>query len=672
MFISLRVQQSKPIKLRKFFSVHTQNQQFKPVTLPYLLEKYAKNSPLTMLTAHDYSSGLACDQSLIDMILVGDSLAQTALGHPNTLQITMSEMIHHAKAVKRGVFRSFLIGDMPFGTYFTPYLALQNAEQFIRAEMNAVKLEGGRNMVPIVEELVKFGFVVMGHIGLTPQSMNAFGGFKVFGAKEIFEAINLWEDAKRLRDAGASFIVLECVPDRLAALISKNLGIPTIGIGSGNGCNGQVLVFNDLIGVFDKKTLKFCKKFADLNGIVLNACKDYREEVEKRVFPVKGIHTFIIKDKVLNEISQIVKNDIEVKGGTFFGIDKKIDQKYDIKPIKNIVILGAGAIGSLFASKLSKNKEFNVRLIESRIQNNNPDVYNINVNKQEKYQIKGLNHSEIEKEWGQNIDLLVVCCKNYGTEVALDNLFTSLSPSIIIKNVISLQNGYNNVNIIENNLKKHKQNISNIFQFSVYSGVKVVATDCDNEISIIQAVSSKIDVALPKILQNSELEKIFKSDDFHIKDYINFTTFNGKTLMIDWEKLIVNSIINPLTALFNQDNIIISQSSHLQSISKLLIKECVNIMRYIPGSIQTIQKDSQKPIEEILFEKVLNVSQATATNVSSMRNDIIKGIKETEIDSFNGGFIDLAKKIGLNEEAYCVNLTILDLINTLSNLNKKS
>lgn len=182
-----------------------------------------------MLTAQDYPSGLFCDEAGVDMVLVGDSLGMTTLGYKGTNLVTMREMVHHAKAVKRGVKRAFLVGDMPFGSYWGEGDALKNATKFIRSEMNAIKLEGGREVAGIVKALTKRGIVVMGHIGLTPQKSESFGGFKVFGAKEVNEAMQLWEDAKILRDSGASFIVLECVPERLATLITQNLGIPTIG-----------------------------------------------------------------------------------------------------------------------------------------------------------------------------------------------------------------------------------------------------------------------------------------------------------------------------------------------------------------------------------------------------------------------------------------------------------
>lgn len=199
------------------------------ISLPSLLHKYASSLPLTMLTAQDYPSGLFCDEAGVDMILVGDSLGMTTLGYKGTNLVTMREMIHHAKAVKRGVKRAFLVGDMPFGSYWGEGDALKNSAKFIRAEMNAIKLEGGREVAGIVRALTKRGIVVMGHIGLTPQKSESFGGFKVFGAKEVNEAIQLWEDAKILRDSGASFIVFECIPERLATLITQNLGIPTIG-----------------------------------------------------------------------------------------------------------------------------------------------------------------------------------------------------------------------------------------------------------------------------------------------------------------------------------------------------------------------------------------------------------------------------------------------------------
>jgi len=655
----------------RHFSVHVSvKDSLKPITLPNILDKYSKNIPLTMLTAHDYSSGHACDQANIDMILVGDSLSMTALGHPNTLKVTMKEMIHHAKAVKRGVNRSFLIGDMPFGSYFNNKDALKNSAKFIRdSEMNAIKLEGGRNVAHIVKEIVRAGIVVMGHIGLTPQQTNTFGGFKVFGARAVEEAMLLWEDAKILRDAGASFIVLECVPDRMATLISKNLGIPTIGIGSGPGCSGQVLVFNDLIGVYDKLSLKFCKKYADLNPVIINACEAYKHEVENKLFPVKPTHTFIIKEEIFKEVNKRIIQEMEKIHPITSSVTetKPIKNKENINslPVKNIVVLGTGALGSLIAARLSQNSATNVRLIDGRNMSTD-DAYKINIglnedssNKSTQHIVKNLKVDELNNQWNKQIDLLVVCVKNYGTEEALNNLLTLTSNKVLINNVITLQNGFGNTETISKTLEKLGLK-SNVFQCSIYSGVKINEKN-NNLINISQSVSDDIQIALPEALAHSEIEKLFKENQFKVSNYIK-PSYLKQELNVDWGKLIINSVINPITAIFNVQNKVISENEQAIQLCKSIIHECVNILRFIPGALAAIQKEKNEDVEALLFSNVMNVAKTTGSNISSTLTDLLRNEGKTEIESFNGAFVKLAKELGLAKEYYSVNETIVNLI----------
>ncbi|KAJ3101808.1 hypothetical protein HDU97_001034 [Phlyctochytrium planicorne] len=228
------------------------------------------------------------------MCLVGDSLAMVALGYDSTNRITLDEMIHHSKAVARGCKNPFIVGDLPFGTYETsPDQAVQSAIKFIREGMvEAVKLEGGVEMAPTIERITKVGIPVLGHIGLTPQRASALGGFKVQG-KTVEKAKKLLEDAKALQEAGCFAVVLEAVPSPVATYITQKIGIPTIGIGAGNGCSGQVLVQLDMLGMFDKFLPKqaFCKLFANLDPAIVAALKTYSDEVKARTFPAAE-HTY--------------------------------------------------------------------------------------------------------------------------------------------------------------------------------------------------------------------------------------------------------------------------------------------------------------------------------------------------------------------------------------------
>jgi 3-methyl-2-oxobutanoate hydroxymethyltransferase len=241
---------------------------------------------IAMLTAYDFSTASIVDEAGIDIILVGDSLGMVVMGYDSTLPVTMEDMIHHTKAVSRAVKRAMVIGDMPFMSYQTSVEdAVRNAGRFMKeAGAHGVKLEGGREVAEITRRITSAGIPVMGHLGLTPQSVHKFGGYKVQGKGDI-AAKRILEDAKILEEAGAFSLVLECVPATLAGEISKSLEMPTIGIGGGIDCDGQVLVVNDMLGMFDKFTPKFVKKYANLSVDIKKAVGQYIDEVRNGVFP---------------------------------------------------------------------------------------------------------------------------------------------------------------------------------------------------------------------------------------------------------------------------------------------------------------------------------------------------------------------------------------------------
>ncbi len=258
----------------------------KKMTLTDLFRKKSESTPITMLTAYDYSQAKMVEAAGADMILIGDSLGMTVLGYDSTVYVTMEDMLHHCKAVKRGASRPFLVGDMPFMSYQTDIAdAVRNAGRFIKeAGVDCVKLEGGASRVKVIKAIVSAGIPVVGHIGLTPQTATQLGGYKVQG-KTAEAAEKLLQDALMLEQAGCFMIVLEAVPARLAAIISEKLSIPTVGIGAGAGCDGQVLVYHDLLGIFDDFVPKFVKKYANLKEHTVDALKQYCLEVEARQFP---------------------------------------------------------------------------------------------------------------------------------------------------------------------------------------------------------------------------------------------------------------------------------------------------------------------------------------------------------------------------------------------------
>ncbi len=257
---------------------------------------------ITMLTAYDYPMASLVDKAGIDIILVGDSLANVVLGLESTTQVGKPEMLHHAKAVSRAVKNALLIGDMPYDSYqLNPDKSVINAQRFItEARCQGVKLEWFDNCLQVTEQITRAGIPVMGHIGLTPQTADKIGGFKCQG-KDAQTAKRLIDQAEELEKRGCFAIVLECLPDKIAELITKKISIPTIGIGAGLHCDGQVLVINDMLGLFERYTPKFVKKYIDLSSLILTAILNFKDEVIQEKFPTPQ-HSFTIKEKELKKI----------------------------------------------------------------------------------------------------------------------------------------------------------------------------------------------------------------------------------------------------------------------------------------------------------------------------------------------------------------------------------
>ena len=271
-------------------------------TVATLKEKKLAGEKVTMLTAYDYSTAKLMDNAGIEMLLVGDSLGNVILGYENTLSVTMEDMIHHTSAVARGAENAMVVADMPFMSYQTSvYDAVVNAGRLIKeGHAHAVKLEGGKSVCPQIRAITEASIPVVAHIGLTPQSVNAFGGFKVQG-KDAENAERLIEEARAVQEAGAFAVVMECVPAKLAEYITSQVSITTIGIGAGAGCDGQVLVYQDMLGMFSDYKPKFVKKSADVGSIMTQAFSDYIKEVKDGTFPAEE-HTFGISDDVMKKL----------------------------------------------------------------------------------------------------------------------------------------------------------------------------------------------------------------------------------------------------------------------------------------------------------------------------------------------------------------------------------
>lgn len=271
-------------------------------TILTLQQQKENKDKITMLTAYDYSMAKLIDEAGVNTILVGDSLGNVMLGYENTLPVTIEDMIHHTKAVTRGAKNAFIVTDMTFMSYQVSVQdALINAGRLIKeGGANAVKLEGGKEVAPQIEAIVQASIPVVGHLGLTPQSIHAFGGYRVQGKTEQ-AAKKLIEDAKAVEQAGACMLVLECVPAKLAKIITESLSIPTIGIGAGPDCDGQVLVYHDMLGMFSDFTPKFAKRFAEIGEEMKRAFQSYIDETKSGAFPAET-HCYKIDDDILDKL----------------------------------------------------------------------------------------------------------------------------------------------------------------------------------------------------------------------------------------------------------------------------------------------------------------------------------------------------------------------------------
>jgi 3-methyl-2-oxobutanoate hydroxymethyltransferase len=275
----------------------------KKVTIPQLFEMKAKGEKISMITAYDHPTALVVNAVGIEIVLVGDSVANNVLGYENTVPVTMEEMLHHTKAVRRGLRQALLIGDMPFLSYnASQEQAIANAGRFLKeAGADAVKLEGGEEMAERVQALERAGIAVMGHIGFTPQRTSQLGGPRRVQGRDEERARKLLNDAHVLEEAGAFSLVLEKIPWQLAKLITERLKIPTIGIGAGPYCDGQVLVLHDILGL-SGLSLKFAKRYVHLNEIIEKALCEYKEDIKSGTFPTVEEHSFSMPEDVLKKL----------------------------------------------------------------------------------------------------------------------------------------------------------------------------------------------------------------------------------------------------------------------------------------------------------------------------------------------------------------------------------
>lgn len=281
----------------------------KKITIQDIKQAKKDHRQISMLTAYDYPFGLMADEAGVDIVLVGDSLGMVVMGLDGTVEVTMEHMIHHIRAVVRGCKSPLVVGDMPFMSYNTSVReAIINAGRLMKeGGCDVVKLEGGVDFAPTVEAIVKAGIPVQGHIGLTPQTASALGGFKMQG-KDAKAAKRIVDDARALEDAGVFSMILEAVPAPLGKIVAEAVSVPVIGIGAGSEVDGQVLVTHDMIGLFDKFVPKFVKQYTKIRPTILEAMKAYKEDVSRKVFPADE-HSFTMSDQALEELKKMIRNE---------------------------------------------------------------------------------------------------------------------------------------------------------------------------------------------------------------------------------------------------------------------------------------------------------------------------------------------------------------------------
>eukprot|EP01133_Synstelium_polycarpum_P013693 gene13693-16134_t len=338
------------------YSTHSTDVE-KKTTILDVKKKFKQGVAISMVTAYDYCSAKEVDRAGIDLILVGDSLGMVMLGDKSTTNVTMDQMIHHCKAVMKGSKRAFVVGDMPFGSFETsPRDAVINAFRLMKeGGVDAIKLEGGAKHKETIRAIVNAGIPVMGHIGLTPQSVSALGGFRLQG-KTSAEAMTIYEDAIALQEAGCFSMVIEMVPEIVATTITKMLKIPTIGIGAGVGTSGQVLVYHDMLGLYSDFLPKFCKQYASLSGTINEGLTSFKKEIEERKFPSPS-------HSGSSDSQSAIKLEAE----------KSTEMVHQHKKPK-IVVIGAGAMGSFFSAKLAAKDQAEASLTASKMVGGNPNA----------------------------------------------------------------------------------------------------------------------------------------------------------------------------------------------------------------------------------------------------------------------------------------------------------
>ncbi|EGG23247.1 3-methyl-2-oxobutanoate hydroxymethyltransferase [Cavenderia fasciculata] len=699
----------------RFYSVHTTPTNTpieKKTTILDIKKKFESNIPITMVTAYDYCSAKEVDNAGIDMLLVGDSLGMVVLGEKGTSNVTMEQMIHHCKAAMKGVKRTFVVGDLPFGSFETSTRdAVANAFRLMKeGGVDAVKLEGGKKHAATIAAIVNAGMPVIGHIGLTPQSVSALGGFRLQG-KTSEQAMSILEDALALQEAGCSAIVIEMVPEIVATQITKQLSIPTIGIGAGNGTSGQVLVYHDMLGLYSDFLPKFCKQYATLSKTIQDGLKEYKRETEQRQFPTQA-HSFTMKQEesqmfieklnILNNhnqeesstasnnkqnidslfshfsnpnnINQSVKELMEREKAMetlTFVKDKKsnnnnnnkstplltsIEQaKLNIVPDKKnkkkIAVIGAGAMGSFFSAKIASKEIADVWMVSAwkeHVEKINRDGLTFYNLKGEKEKIKSIRATLDAKEIIKDgyPDIVFVLVKSPATKQA------SLTASTIVAGnpnaiILTLQNGVGNREEIEQTITE-KGYKNRVWQGVTSNGCYVV------EPGIVRHTGSGPTylAASPSIVSKSDYGMENRQDSKEEREALE----SLKDILINVG--IESQVSNDIDALIWGKVVANAAINPLSAVLGVQNGYLINneypksLMKKIVGEGMEVcrAKGIKLPYgddTEQGFKYVTDIAQRTSSNYSSMLVDVIRG-QPTEIKSINGVIVKEGERLDVN------------------------
>ncbi|KAF2074217.1 hypothetical protein CYY_004463 [Polysphondylium violaceum] len=695
---------------KRFYS--SQNE-LKKTSILDIKKKYKEKIPITMSTAYDYCSSKEVDRAGIDTILVGDSLGMVMLGEKGTTGVTMDQMVHHCKAVLKGSSRCFVVGDMPFGSFESSERdAVQSAMRLVKeGGVDAIKLEGGKKHKDKIRAIVDAGIPVMGHIGLTPQSISALGGFKLQG-KTSQEAMDILQDALALQQAGCFAIVLEMVPDAVASLITQSINIPTIGIGAGNGTSGQVLVYHDMLGMYSDFKPKFVKQYCNLSDIIHKNLKDFKSEVESKQFPSTN-HSFSMKENELIDFinslkdqkdsfqSKDFKNIIDNNQIILNSSSKKEDSKKENNNINNnmanekkqddikkdsnnsnstksnqaslnllpnkkvpkIVVIGAGAMGSFFSAKLASKQNSEVWMVSAwkehveKINKNGLTLFNINGQQENIKSIKAtMDGLDVIKDGYP--DLALVLVKSHSTRQA------ALTAAKLIggnpnASVLTLQNGVGNREEIESTI--HEQGLKNrVWQGVTSNGAIVVAP------GLVQHTGHGSTFLASPYLQNDDPNSSIEERQAMeiVNGILNESGVNTQlSYNVDgmvWGKVIVNAAINPLSAVLGVPNGYLVSNQYSKNMMKRIIDEGMGVCR-AKGIELPFGQDSEDG-----FKYAQHVANSTFNNYSSMFQDVARG-QPTEINSINGVIVKEGEKLDIGVEN---NKMIMEMVLSCSSKKK--